>query len=145
MLQESCQMHKTLRAAPAIVQLDQTEFRTSYAERERISVTGSPLPKRSSAAFWPIVAQSDHDSPQSQGRMRLAFLPGSLGRPALVAFTTPSLHDFLRLRQRAKKVFAQALMPQLSLMLSKWTQRAIKAQPELMSASLETAKNLSLS
>jgi len=76
--------------------------------------------------------------------MRLAFLPESLGRPALVAFTTPSLHDFLRLRQRAKKLFAQALLPQLSLMLSKWTQRAIKAQPELMSAFFENAENLRL-
>jgi hypothetical protein len=59
-LQKSRHMHKTVCAAPAIVQLDQTEFRTSYAERERISVTGSPLPKRSRAAFRPIATPSDH-------------------------------------------------------------------------------------
>jgi hypothetical protein len=38
-------------AAAAIVQLDQTEFRTSYAERERVSVTGSPLPQRLQGGF----------------------------------------------------------------------------------------------
>jgi hypothetical protein len=43
-----------------------------------------------------------------------------------------------------KKPSAKALLSQLPLMLSKWTQRAIKAQPELISTSLESGKNLRL-
>jgi hypothetical protein len=97
-------MHKTLCAAPAIVQLDQTEFRTSYAERERISVTGSPLPKRLQGGF---LADCNPIRPRppaiSSANSFGVFLTKGLGRPALAGFTTPSLNDLLRLRQREKE------------------------------------------
>ena len=99
--------------------LTDPSFCTGFAEREYITLTGPALCGNSRASFRPFATQSDRDHPQSHRRIRLAFFPESLGRPALVGFTTPSLHDFLRLRQRVKDLFVDALVSQLPVIASK--------------------------